>query len=90
MSLKKNLIFELEWFWFFLRVKNPFNGVKLDVFSNEIGIQLYTADFLNALLTNGIQRFGKHAGFCLMPDTYPDAVNHVMNKKNKIYSEEVW
>ena len=67
----------------FFRVKNPINGVKLDVFSNEIGIQLYTADFLNALLTNGIQRFGKHAGFCLMPDTYPDAVNHVMKKKKK-------
>ncbi len=65
------------------RVKNPINGIKLDVFSNEIGIQLYTADFLNACLTNGIKRFGKHAGFCLMPDTYPDAVNHVMKIKIK-------
>jgi len=53
------------------------NGVRLDVSSNEIGIQLYTADFLNARLANGECRFGKHAGYCLMPDTYPDALTHV-------------
>jgi galactose mutarotase-like enzyme len=59
------------------------NGIQLEVISNQIGIQLYTADFLNAIQTNcdGIQscsqKYGKHAGFCLMPDTFPDALTHV-------------
>ncbi len=60
------------------------NGIQLEVISNQIGIQLYTADFLNALQTSCddgiescVQKYGKHAGFCLMPDTFPDALTHV-------------
>lgn len=49
-------------------------GVKLDVFTDMPGVQLYTANFLDgANCFNGV--YGKHYAFCLEPQYFPDAVN---------------
>tara|TARA_R110002050_G_scaffold243115_2_gene379542 strand:+ start:36532 stop:37716 length:1185 start_codon:yes stop_codon:yes gene_type:complete len=52
------------------------SGRQLDVYSDEIGIQLYTGNFLDGTLPN--KQGGKYAhrtGFCLETQHYPDSPN---------------
>jgi aldose 1-epimerase len=60
-------------------VKNPSNGVSLDVYSNQNGVQFYTGNFLNVTKRSEInhQVYARHQGFCLEPHNYPDSVNKV-------------
>ncbi|CAD1473131.1 unnamed protein product, partial [Heterotrigona itama] len=63
------------------RVLHPTSGRYLQVFSNQPGVQFYTANFLperdSASIRgkNGTAYF-KHGAFCLETQNYPDAVNH--------------
>lgn len=51
-----------------------YDGVRLDVFTDMPGVQLYSANFLDgAKCFNGV--YGKHCAFCLEPQFFPDAVN---------------
>jgi aldose 1-epimerase len=56
-------------------VKNPSNGIKLDIFSDQNGVQFYTSNFLN--VTTSSVSYGIHNAFCLETHNYPDAVNKV-------------
>ncbi|XP_029051023.2 galactose mutarotase-like isoform X1 [Osmia bicornis bicornis] len=63
------------------KVEHPASGRRLEVFSNQPGVQFYTANFLPAPGTAGVQgkngsAYFKHAAFCLETQNYPDAVNH--------------
>ncbi|CAL7952574.1 unnamed protein product [Xylocopa violacea] len=63
------------------KVVHPTSGRYLEVFSNQPGVQFYTANFLPADSSKGIRgkngcRYFKHAAFCLETQNYPDAVNH--------------
>lgn len=51
-----------------------YDGLRLNVYTDMPGVQLYTANFLDgANCTNGV--YGKHYAFCLEPQYFPDAVN---------------
>ncbi len=63
--------------FFILRVKNPSNGVKLEVFSNENGVQLYTADNVNITKPSNGKSYTKHQGLCLETHNFIDSVNQV-------------
>ena len=55
-------------------VKNPSNGIKLDVRSTENGVQFYTGNFLDVKKGNN-QSYGRHEGFCLEAHNFPDSVH---------------
>jgi len=58
------------------RVKEPVSGRVMEVYTSEPGVQFYTGNFLNGILTGkgGVQ-YNKHWGFCLETQHYPDSPN---------------
>lgn len=66
---------------FVAKVLHPSSGRYLEVYSNQPGVQFYTANFLPEMNETGIvgkngTQYFKHAAFCLETQNYPDAVNH--------------
>jgi aldose 1-epimerase len=57
-------------------VYEPTTGRTMEVTTNEPGEQFYTGNFLDGSLTgkNGVV-YGKHAGFCLETQHFPDSPN---------------
>ena len=55
---------------------SPITGIRMDVFTTEPGIQLYTGNFLtgNDVGKQG-QSYHKHSAFCLETQHFPDAPN---------------
>jgi aldose 1-epimerase len=59
------------------RVSDPRSGRQMEVWTTEPGAQFYSANFLDGTLTGkGGVAYGKHAGFCLETQHFPDSVNH--------------
>ncbi|XP_018310498.1 aldose 1-epimerase isoform X3 [Mycetomoellerius zeteki] len=63
---------------FVAKVVHPSSRRRLEVYSNQPGVQLYTT---NSAPENGIvgkdgAKYFRHAAFCLETQNYPDAVNH--------------
>jgi aldose 1-epimerase len=57
-------------------VRSPKNGLTLDVFSDQPGVQFYDAATLNVPVPGlGGARYGAHAGLCLEPQAFPDSPN---------------
>ena len=56
----------------------PVSGRFLEVFTDQPGVQLYTANHLPAegLECTGGVRFTRHGAFCLETQNFPDAINH--------------
>ena len=57
-------------------VYEPTSGRTLEVTTDQPGVQFYTGNFLDGILTghNGTV-YGKHAGFCLETQHFPDSPN---------------
>ena len=55
---------------------SPTTGIRLDVYTDEPGIQIYTGNFLDASFTakHGY-RYPRHASVCLETQHYPDSPN---------------
>ncbi len=72
---------------------SPLTGIKVEVYTNEPGIQCYSGNFLDGKETGkkGIV-YKQHAGFCLETQKYPDAPNKAhwpsayLNPGEKYYS----
>jgi aldose 1-epimerase len=59
------------------RATDPQSGRTLEVLTTEPGIQLYTGNFLDGSLRGATGMvYGKHSGFCLETQHFPDAINH--------------
>lgn len=58
-------------------VVSPETGIKLDVFTSEPGLQVYSGNFLNGSVTgkNG-KKYEKHAAICLESQHYPNTPNN--------------
>ncbi|KAJ3294226.1 hypothetical protein HDU79_011293 [Rhizoclosmatium sp. JEL0117] len=60
-------------------VKSPESGIKMEMLTDAIGFQLYTANFLESTIptksTHPKGTYGQHAGFCLETSAPPDAIN---------------
>ncbi|RZL12907.1 MAG: galactose mutarotase [Hymenobacter sp.] len=57
-------------------VFDPATGRTLEVTTDEPGVQFYTGNFLDGSLTGkGGVVYGKHAGFCLETQHFPDSPN---------------
>ena len=55
---------------------SPATGIRMDVYTNEPGIQVYTGNFLDASFTakHGY-RYPRHSAVCLETQHYPDSPN---------------
>lgn len=54
----------------------PVSGRRLEVFTTEPGLQLYTGNQLDgSLVGKGGRRYGPHAGLCLETQHFPDSPN---------------
>ncbi|XP_013192719.1 galactose mutarotase [Amyelois transitella] len=65
---------------FVSRVEHP-TGRSLEVYSNQPGVQFYTANFLpkpseQALVGKSGEGYRRHGAFCLETQNYPDAIHH--------------
>jgi len=59
-----------------VRVREPVSGRVMEVFTSEPGVQFYTGNFLNGVLTGkGNIKYNKHWGFCLETQHFPDSPN---------------
>jgi aldose 1-epimerase len=56
------------------RVRDPKSGRVMEMFTTEPGVQLYTMNSDVKLRGKGAT-YGRHGGFCLEAQHYPDAVN---------------
>ncbi len=51
------------------------SGVKMSVYTNQNGMQLYTANMLGLRKGSGDRLYDKHDAFCLEPQSFPNALN---------------
>jgi aldose 1-epimerase len=59
------------------RVYEPTTGRVMEMFTTEPGVQFYTGNFLDGKRkAKGGAAYGKHSGFCLEAQHFPDSVNH--------------
>lgn len=57
-------------------LSDPRSGIKMDVYTNEPGIQCYTANFQDGSCTGkGGIKYQKHCAICLETQKYPDSPN---------------
>ena len=56
-------------------VYSPKTGIRMTVYTDSPGIQLYTGNMLTGSVTGKGITYNKHSGFCLETQFYPDAVN---------------
>jgi aldose 1-epimerase len=59
----------------FARAFEPKSGRVMEVSTTEPGVQLYTGNHLRNLVGAGGATFGRHGGFCLETQHYPDSPN---------------
>jgi len=58
-------------------VHEPGSGRFLEIYTDQPGIQFYSGNFLDGTITGkGGQVYGRHAGFCLETQHFPDSPNH--------------
>lgn len=76
------------------KVVDASSGRKMELRTNHIAIQFYSGNFLNGLVgANGVV-FNKHAGFCLEPSGYVNAINapsfpSVVLKPGQVYERTI-
>lgn len=57
-------------------VRDPVSGRKMELWSNQLGVQYYTSGMLGDTKGKGGVIYHKHAGIALETQGYPDSVNH--------------
>lgn len=60
----------------FVQVKHPESGRVMDMYSDNMGVQFYTANFVKDFQGADGKTYDKHWGFCLESQIWPDAINH--------------
>jgi aldose 1-epimerase len=61
---------------FCARVYEPTSGRIMEIQTTEPAVQFYTGNYLDgSIIGKGGKRYGKHAGFCLETQHYPDSPN---------------
>jgi aldose 1-epimerase len=76
------------------RVLDPSSGRQMEVWTTEPGVQFYSGNSLDGTITGkrGVV-YGKHSGFCLETQHFPDSVNHpgfpsVILRPGQVYRTE--
>ncbi len=64
-------------------------GIRMDCYTDQPGVQLYTANFLNTNHGKGGPMF-PHQGFCLETQHFPDSPNHPNFPSTALKADEVF
>ncbi len=56
-------------------VCDPASGRAMSLWTSEAGLQFYSGNFLDGSIAGNGGTYGKHAGFCLEAQNFPDALN---------------
>ena len=67
-------------------------GRKIDVYTTEPGIQLYTGYWIPEMVVDGVKKFGSYSGVALETQHYPDSIHHenfptVILRPGEIYKQ---
>jgi len=57
-------------------VRDAVSGRTMRVRTDQPGVQFYTGNYLDGLTGRGGVSYGRHHGFCLETQHFPDSVNH--------------
>uniref|UniRef100_A0A1J3GP06 Aldose 1-epimerase n=1 Tax=Noccaea caerulescens TaxID=107243 RepID=A0A1J3GP06_NOCCA len=57
-------------------VSEKVSGRKMELWTNQPGVQLYTSNMLTRVVGKGKAVYDKYAGLCLETQGFPDSVNH--------------
>lgn len=58
------------------RVVEPVSGRVMELYTTEPGLQFYSGNFLDGTIKGkGGRPYGRHSGFCLEPQHFPDSPN---------------
>ncbi len=60
----------------FVRVRHAESGRVMDMYSDNMGVQFYTGNFIANFAGADGKTYDKHWGFCLESQNWPDAINH--------------
>ncbi|MHA7130827.1 aldose epimerase family protein [Algoriphagus namhaensis] len=60
----------------FVSVTHPESGRTMEMYSDNVGVQFYTGNFLEAFAGADGITYEKHWGFCLESQNWPDAIHH--------------
>ncbi len=60
----------------FVHVVHPATGRTMDMYSDNVGVQFYTANFLDDFAGADGKTYNIHWGFCLESQNWPDAINN--------------
>lgn len=60
----------------FVHVKDPESGRVMDMYSDNVGVQFYTANFVSNFEGADGKIYDRQWGFCLESQNWPDAINH--------------
>ena len=58
------------------RVQDNTSGRKIEIFTTQPGMQLYTGHWIPELTVDGVKKFGQYTAFALETQHFPDSVNH--------------
>jgi aldose 1-epimerase len=56
-------------------VSEPVTGRKLELFGTQVGVQLYTSNYIESIVGKRGSLYGKHAALCLETQSFPDSPN---------------
>ena len=56
-------------------VYSPHTNIRMSVYTNSPGIQLYTGNFLDGSVSGKGVTYNKHSAFCLETQLFPNAIN---------------
>jgi aldose 1-epimerase len=77
-------------------VMDPKTKIKLDVYTTEPAVHLYTGNFLNNVVGKKGITYNQRSGFCLETQHFPDAPNHphfptiVLKPNQEYYSKTIF
>lgn len=57
------------------KLKDPSSSRVLDLWTNAPGMQFYTGNYVNGVVSKGDAAYGKHSGMCLETQGFPNAIN---------------
>ena len=60
----------------FVKVRHAESGRVMDMYSDNMGVQFYTGNFISNFAGADGKTYDKHWGFCLESQNWPDAINH--------------
>jgi len=58
------------------RLESPVTGIRMEVFTDAPGLQLYTGNFLDGVQGKGGTNYPRRSAVCLETQQYPDSPNH--------------